>query len=97
MLRNAPLKYFVSYLNIFSFIPMIKAVFSASLLQSSESHNPSEIPLIWWFAAQKHFWLLAMLKTVHIFVETVIHFYFDDTFMNIKFKRTAFSWYRIFL
>jgi len=35
------------------FIPMIKAVFSASLLQSSVSHDPSEITLI--FDAQKTF------------------------------------------
>jgi len=29
-----------------------KARFSASLLQSSVSHDPSEIILIWWFDAQ---------------------------------------------
>jgi len=34
------------------FIFVIKAVFSASLLQSSVSHDPSEITLISWFAAQ---------------------------------------------
>jgi len=33
----------------------IKAEFAASLLQSSESHDPSEIILIWWFAAQETF------------------------------------------
>ncbi len=32
---------------------MIKAEFSASLLQSSVSHDPSEIILIWWFAAHE--------------------------------------------
>ncbi len=32
-----------------------KAEFSASLLQSSVSHDPSEIILIYWFAAQKTF------------------------------------------
>jgi len=31
---------------------VIKAVFSASLLQSSVSHDPLEIILIWWFDAQ---------------------------------------------
>jgi len=31
-----------------SFIPVIKAEFSASLLQSSVSHDPSEIILICW-------------------------------------------------
>ncbi len=35
------------------FISVIKAVFSASLLQSSVSHDPSEIILICWFAAQE--------------------------------------------
>ncbi len=38
-----------------SFIPVIKAVFSASLLQSSVSHDSSEIILICWFAAQETF------------------------------------------
>ncbi len=43
-----------------------KADFSASLLQSSVSHDPSEIILICWFAAQETFFifLLSMLKTV---------------------------------
>jgi len=30
---------------------VIKAQFSAPLLQSSVSHDPSEITLIWWFDA----------------------------------------------
>ncbi len=34
---------------------MIKAEFSASLLQSSVSHDPSEIRLIYWFGAQETF------------------------------------------
>jgi len=34
---------------------VIKAEFSASLLQSSGSHDPSEITLIWWFAAEETF------------------------------------------
>jgi len=40
---------------------------SASLLQSSESHEPSEIMLkseICWLGAQKKFLLLSMLQTV---------------------------------
>ncbi len=48
-----------------------KAEFSASLLQSSVSHDPSNMLL------KKHFRLLSMLKTVvllHIFVETLMHF-----------------------
>ncbi len=44
------------------YIPVIKAEFSASLLQSSVSHDPSELILICWFAAQGA--LLSMLKTV---------------------------------
>jgi len=47
---------------------VIKSQFSASLLQSSVSHDPSEIIIIWWFEA--HFGLLlSMLKTV-------LHFFF---------------------
>jgi len=34
---------------------VIKAEFSASLLQSSVSHDPSEIILIWGFYAQETF------------------------------------------
>ncbi len=34
---------------------VIKAVFSASLLQSSVSHDLSEIILIYWFNAQETF------------------------------------------
>ncbi len=37
------------------FIAVIKAEFSASLLQSSVSHDPSQIFLIWWFDFQKTF------------------------------------------
>jgi len=37
---------------------VIKAVFSASLLQSSESHDHSEITLIWWFDAQEIFLII---------------------------------------
>ncbi len=58
---------------------MIKAVFSASLLQSSESHYSSEIILICWFAAQETFimsniylWkqlccFIFFWKTIHFF------------------------------
>jgi len=34
---------------------MVKLNFSASLLQSSVSHDPSEIILICWFGAQEYF------------------------------------------
>ncbi len=56
-------------------IAVIKAEFPASLLQSSESRDPSGIILI--LLLKKHFWLLWMLKTVvllHIFVENMIPF-----------------------
>ncbi len=51
----------------------VKAEFSASLLQSSVSHDPSENILIFWFVAQET--LLIMLRRVmvfHIFMETAI-------------------------
>ncbi len=35
-----------------------KAEFSASLLQSSVSHDPSEIILIYWFGAQATFYII---------------------------------------
>ncbi len=59
-----------------------KADFLASLLQSSMSHDPSEIILICWFAAQETF-LIIVLKTVvllNIFAETVLFFegFFDE-------------------
>jgi len=38
-----------------------RAEFLASLLQSSVSHDSSEITLIWWFAAQETF--LIIIKT----------------------------------
>jgi len=43
---------------------VIKAEFSASLLQSSVSHDPSEIILICRFDAQETFIILSILKTV---------------------------------
>ncbi len=53
----------VFYLNIFKNVIYscdFKAEFSASLLQW---HDPSEIILILWFAAQKTFIIIIMLKT----------------------------------
>ncbi len=40
---------------------MIKAEFSASLLQSLVSHDPSEIILICWFAAQETFIIIIII------------------------------------
>ncbi len=45
----------ISVYNKILFISVIKAEFSASLLQSSVSHDPSEIILICWFDAQETF------------------------------------------
>ncbi len=44
-----------------SFIVVIKAGFPASLLQSSVSHDPSKIILIYWFAAQETFLLIIII------------------------------------
>ncbi len=67
------------------FIPVIKAEFSASLLQSSVPHDPSEIILIYWFAAQEKFLIIvSVIKTVvllHIFVENGNTF-FQDSLIN---------------
>ncbi len=43
---------------------MIKSEFSASLLQSSVSHDPSEIILIYWFAAQETFLIIIKLENI---------------------------------
>ncbi len=56
---------FLSFYEIFSYFSLIysydfEAEFLASLLQS---HEPSEIILIFWFAAQKTFIIIIMLKT----------------------------------
>ncbi len=58
-----------------AFIPTIKAVFSASLLQSSVSHDPSEIIIICWFNAQETFLIINNVEN-DVFVEIVIHFLF---------------------
>ncbi len=44
------------------------AEFSESLLKSSVSHDPSEILLIWWLAAQETF---AIIINAYIFAEIV--------------------------
>jgi len=56
------------------------AEFSASLLQSSVSHDPSEIILICRFAGQETFHLIISFKQLCyfiFFVETVMHFDHD--------------------
>jgi len=57
----------------------LKAEFSAQLLQSSTSHDPSEINMqIWTQDCWKEF------------KHTI--FFSQDYLMNINFKRTAFIW-----
>ncbi len=41
-----------------------KAEFSASLIQSSVSHDPSEIILICWFGAEETFLIIIIFETV---------------------------------
>ncbi len=69
-------KQFVKY--YYNLIYSYYGKFSASLLQSSVSHDPSEIILICWFAAQKTFLIIINVKTVvllNIFVETIIYLF----------------------
>ncbi len=63
---------------------MIKAEFSASLRQSSVSHDPSEIILIYWFMIN-----VETVVLLNIFFGTCNTFFFDSS-MNEKLKRTAF-------
>ncbi len=68
-----------------------KAEFSASLLQSSVSDDPSEIILICWFAAQVTFIIIEnSCAAQYILVKTMIHF-FPDSMMNWNFKMSLFS------
>jgi len=49
---------------------VIKAEFSASLLQSSVSHDPSQITLIWWLLGCILFfrilWLKRMFNSIYL-------------------------------
>jgi len=63
--------------------------FPASLPQSSVSHDPSEIILIWWFVAKETF------IVININVKTVVLLHiFVDSLINVKFERTAIVWNR---
>ncbi len=61
-----------------SFISVIKAEFSASL-QSSESHDPSEIILICWFAAQETFLIIINVENSCAAEFFVRVFFFQDS------------------
>ncbi len=59
------------------------------------SHDPSEISLIFWFAAQETFLINdenSLAASFFFFVETMIDFILQDSLMNRKFKGTAFVW-----
>ncbi len=64
---------------------MIKVEFSASLLQSSVSHDPSEIILISWFAAQETFIFLIIIISVENSCTVVLTFdQFDPNLTDIQ-------------
>ncbi len=69
---------FSIYIVKYNWFLWCKAEFSASLLQSTVSHDPSEIILICWFAAQGTFLIIINGENncaASYFVQTVIHFY----------------------
>ncbi len=70
-----------------------KAEFSALLFQSSVSHDPSEIILIYWFGAQETCIIIIIINAEQLcsFVNRNNDTYFFKDFLtNSKFKRTAF-------
>jgi len=66
---------------------VIKSEFSASLLQSSVSHDPSEIILIETFLININ---VENSCAASYFCGNSDPFYFQDSFLNIKFQRTGF-------
>ncbi len=74
-----------------------KAEFSVSLLQSSTSHDPLEIILIFWFPAQETF-LIIIIRVENscvasYFLQTMLDF-FQDTLIKRNIKITQFIWNR---
>jgi len=69
---------------------VIKTEFSASLLQSSVAHDPSEITLIWWFAAQETF--LIIINVENSCAASFFCVFFHYSLFNIKLEKTAFIW-----
>ncbi len=70
------------------FIPVIKAVFSASLLQSSVSQDPSEIILICWFTVQQTFIIIINVKNgcnIQYFVETQYFYFIKKNYIILYF------------
>ncbi len=62
---------------------MIKAEFSASLLQSSVSHDPSEIILICWFAAQEKMYSYYQVVLLHIFFRILWRIERSESLMSL--------------
>ncbi len=80
-------KIFFFMLNSYKYYIDAKLHFQQPSFQSSVSHDPSEIILICWFAAQETFLIIIQywkqLCCVYIFVE-LIHFNFLGLLMNRK-------------
>ncbi len=67
--------------------------FSASLLRSSESRDPSEIILICWFGALRNICIIINVKNSsadEYLCGNRDTFYFQDSLINVKIKRTLF-------
>ncbi len=67
-----------------------KAEFTASLLQSSVSHDSSEIIIIYWFDAQETF--LIVINVENFIFLWKLWYRFQDSFINGKFKTIYFKW-----
>ncbi len=61
-----------------------------SSLQSSVSHDPSEINIMYWFAAQETFLIIVNVEN-----RCAAQYFFQDSLMKTKI-RTAFIWNGIF-
>ncbi len=69
---------------------MAKAEFSASLLQSSVSHDPSEIILICWYPQETFHIIINVKNSCAASYFCVTHDFFQDLLINRKFKRIEF-------
>ncbi len=65
-----------------------KSGLSASLLQSSVSHDPSEIILICWLGAKSFYYHRLKQLCCLIF----LWIFFQDSLLNVNLKRKAFIW-----
>ncbi len=75
---------------------MIKAEFSASLLQSSVSHDPSEIILISWFDAQENYYYYQCRKQLCCLGIVAKKDYYIYILNACVSNVTYFRWRRIF-